>query len=316
MTQKIPRITVRVLTYNQEKLIGRTIESILSQKEYIYEICIVDDCSTDHNWQIIQNYATKYPDLIRTFRNDSNLGVYQNVERAWGLPTGDINYDTAGDDEIGQDWFKRVVEFIQNNDIDYKNELFCIYGDHKRIYPNGDSFIFRNSAIKSGYNPLKLYERGMISNRSSCYSTKLLKKFIRVSQGRAVYVENAMDAQLHFFAEKAYYLPYVGNIYYTQIGISIGMSSVELDEYENTMLYAFSLFKILKIKIDKCDESLPEYNIAVKRFKRNPRIASFVKVLQCYINCYDPEIGLRDIPLKHFMFLIIRKLPHSFPICW
>ena len=66
-----------------------------------------------------------------------------------------------------------MVDFIQVNGIDYKNELFCIYGDYRVLYPNGDSFVFKNDSVTKGIDPMRLSIRGIIGNRSSCFSSKV-----------------------------------------------------------------------------------------------------------------------------------------------
>ena len=127
----IPKISVLVITYNQQEVIGRALESILIQKEFVHEIIICDDCSTDNSWNIINTYASKFPGLIKPIRNNFNLGIFENIEKKWELPTGDIIYDLSGDDEGGEGWFNRIIDYITYNNIDYKNELFCIYGDYR-----------------------------------------------------------------------------------------------------------------------------------------------------------------------------------------
>lgn len=312
----LPRISVSIITYNQRDLIGRAIESVLRQKDYIYEIIICDDLSTDNTWEVINEYYSIYPELIRPYQNKENLGIFQNIERKWKLPKGDIIYDLSGDDEVGEDWFKKVIDFILISKIDYKHELFCVYGDSKCIYPNGDTFIFKNDAVNSGFGLLKLYERGLISNRSSCYSKNILKKFQKVSFGRSYIAENAQDAQLHIFTEKAYYIPHVGNLYYTNIGVSAHMDIQRQREYELTMVYAFNFFDRIGLNIDKYDCNLPKLNLAYKSFVRNRSLLSFIKVLKAYIVCFDPNLGFRDIKLKRIVFAFLRKIPHNRSIQW
>ncbi|MFY9243743.1 MAG: glycosyltransferase family 2 protein [Polaribacter sp.] len=317
MLKDIPRISVRIITYNQEKFIGRALDSIISQKDYVFEVIILDDCSTDNNWKVIQQYALKYPDLIKPIRNEKNIGIMKNVEKRLKLPLkGDICYNLSGDDEVGPGWFKKVVEFISENNIDYKNELFCIYGDSRCIYPNNDSYVFKNKAILSKLNPLKLYERGMINNRATCYNKNILKKFVNVSQGRSLIAENAQDAQLHIFSEKTYYLPFVGNIYHTNIGVSSNSNDKTFDEYNNTMKYAFSFFMQIGIKMDKYDRELPKFNAATKVMMKQKSFKSFLNFLKFYIKSYDPKIGLRDIKFRKFIFSLLRRIPHKKPLQW
>lgn len=52
-------LSIIVPTYNREKLIARTIESILSQKSSSYELIIIDDGSTDFTEQVVSNYLSE-----------------------------------------------------------------------------------------------------------------------------------------------------------------------------------------------------------------------------------------------------------------
>ena len=51
-------------------------DSFLNQKtNFDFEIIIIDDASTDHSYEIIQEYQKKFPEKVRTFRNEVNLGI-------------------------------------------------------------------------------------------------------------------------------------------------------------------------------------------------------------------------------------------------
>ena len=50
------KVTVILTSYNHEKFIRESIDSILSQTYKNFEFIIVDDCSSDASWDIICNY--------------------------------------------------------------------------------------------------------------------------------------------------------------------------------------------------------------------------------------------------------------------
>ena len=51
-------------------------DSFLNQRTtFDFEIIIIDDASTDHSYEIIQDYQNKFPEKVRTFRNEVNLGI-------------------------------------------------------------------------------------------------------------------------------------------------------------------------------------------------------------------------------------------------
>jgi glycosyltransferase involved in cell wall biosynthesis len=85
MTDKAA-ISICLITYNQEKFIERAIESALMQKcSFKFEIIISDDCSTDNTKVIIAGYAEKYPQLIKAYYAETNLGMLRNWEKALKL---------------------------------------------------------------------------------------------------------------------------------------------------------------------------------------------------------------------------------------
>jgi glycosyltransferase involved in cell wall biosynthesis len=63
-----------------------------------YEIIISDDCSTDNTKAIITRYAAQYPNLIKAYYADSNLGMLKNWVKALKLCTGTYIALLEGDD--------------------------------------------------------------------------------------------------------------------------------------------------------------------------------------------------------------------------
>ena len=211
-----PKLSVYVITYNQEDVIRRTMDSLLRQKDYIYEICINDDCSKDHTFEILQEYQRQYPEIVKPVQNEHNLGIFENMETVMSRLTGDMIYQLSGDDVCPDGYFKAVFNFIEEKRIDWRNELYCIYGDYKIIYPNGDISIFSNDLVRDEKNVVMYSLLWLVGNRSCCFSTKVLRLFQKVSQGKSHIAETAQDIQLPFFSKKHYYFPVIGNIISTK----------------------------------------------------------------------------------------------------
>lgn len=79
-----PKISVLMPNYNCEKYLAESIESILNQSFTDFEFVIVDDCSTDNSWEIIQGYA-KQDKRIVAMRNDENLWISSNRNKLLNL---------------------------------------------------------------------------------------------------------------------------------------------------------------------------------------------------------------------------------------
>lgn len=314
MIEGIPKISVLVITYKQEDVIERTLKAIIAQRDYIHEICVSDDCSPDSTWQILQEYQQQYPMLIKLHRNDPNLGIFENIEQVRTMPTGEVITMVAGDDLPGGGWYKRVVEFIKENGIDYQNELFCIYGDYKCIYPNGDSVIHNHSAISKVNDAFRLSLRGFLNGRGCCYSRKIMERFRKVSQGKSHIAENAQDRQLQIFSEKNYYIPMVGNVYYAKRGISVHLTEELKKERMQIWPYSINCFNSMGIELSKKDlifikhrMSFQEYVFWGKKYK------AFLS-LYYYLKGFDLKLFLVSDTLHGLWFSIRRRLPHKYVI--
>ncbi len=69
------KVSVCVPTFNHEKYIREMLEGALKQKtDFLFEIVIGDDGSTDTAPAIIQDYTQRFPDLIRAYLHPQNLG--------------------------------------------------------------------------------------------------------------------------------------------------------------------------------------------------------------------------------------------------
>lgn len=303
MMDELPKISILVITYNQSKIIGRALDSILRQKEYVYEIIIGDDCSKDDNWAVINSYVQKYPDLIKPIRNVHNLGIFGNMENLYAKPTGDIVFWLSGDDEFCDGLFAETIEAIKTNAIDYKNELFAIYFDYRIEYidkrPNRNC---SNSMIAKNYDPVRLKLRGLISNRTSCYSVKLLSKFTSVRKDIGIFADALIDIQQMLYAEKNYYCRFIGSIYYAGMGVSSSVNNC--DRYDSFLL----LIDEIQTKYSLCrkDHLRWNYNKYKTLFYRNPSLKDFLKTINYYFISTDFAFGIKGLNIDDLVKFLVR----------
>lgn len=65
-------ITTIIATYNREKSIKESIESVLNQKNIATKVIVVDDGSTDNTKNIINKLAKDYSNRITYIKTDNN----------------------------------------------------------------------------------------------------------------------------------------------------------------------------------------------------------------------------------------------------
>ena len=80
-------LTITVPCYNSEKYMRKCIDSLLPGGEDV-EILIVDDGSTDKTAEIADEYAEKYPTIVKAIHKENGghgSGVNTGIEKASGL---------------------------------------------------------------------------------------------------------------------------------------------------------------------------------------------------------------------------------------
>ena len=114
---KKPKISVAVITYNQQETIGQTLDSILMQKgEFDLELIIGEDCSTDDTWAICHDYVERYPNMVKLLPNAHNLGIMANYARVIQVCTGDYISNIAGDDYYCDDHaLEKQMMYLQSH---------------------------------------------------------------------------------------------------------------------------------------------------------------------------------------------------------
>ncbi len=148
-------ISVWMTSYYHEAYVAQALDSILEQEtDYSFEIVICDDCSQDRTWEIITEYANKYPDLIRAKRNEVNLGLTKNVLSAKMMCSGKYIVNLSGDDywidkhkiQMQADFLETHTDFVgvgtivecRYENLDYAAWLFPKKELHNREYTLSD----------------------------------------------------------------------------------------------------------------------------------------------------------------------------------
>lgn len=111
----MPKVSVIMATYNCEKTIVRSIESIVGQTFEDWEFIICDDCSTDNTYSILLEYQSKYPDKIVVLKNDVNSKLSFSLNRGLKVAKGKYIARMDGDDESISNRLERQVDFLDSH---------------------------------------------------------------------------------------------------------------------------------------------------------------------------------------------------------
>ena len=133
-------VSIRCVTYNQEKYISQALDSFLMQKtNFPFEIVVHDDASTDKTIEIIKEYEKKFPDIVKPIYETENQ--YSKKDNSLDLIIlshlkGKYTAYCEGDDFwTNKNKLQKQVDFLEQN-LDYG---FCctdvdIYYEDKKKY--------------------------------------------------------------------------------------------------------------------------------------------------------------------------------------
>jgi glycosyltransferase involved in cell wall biosynthesis len=290
------KISVIIICYNQEDVVGRAIDSVLVQKEFLHELIISDDCSGDGTWAVITEYAATYPDKVKPHRNELNQGMYENLQNAYKYVTGNLILFLSGDDAFGIELFSKIDNLVSEKSLNPDIDKFTIITDFSIKYPEGKEIVNTNNKIISRYNPFSLKLRGLVVGRAMCESQSVFlsrkSRYISRQKGNkfpSSLQEGYTDAFAFAFSDKIFHLPYVGNIYYADIGHlkKIDHKKRErLSRYEN---YAKDFIEIFSSKLTKYDIRFLQHEDSKFRYLDRPNLRTWLNYLKSVLGLvYDP----------------------------
>ncbi len=111
-------------SWNTEKWIGESIESIINQTYSNWELIIVDDCSADNTDEIVRSYVDK---RIKYFKNGTNCGAALTRNRAIREAQGEWIAFLDSDDLWVPTKLEKMIAFAKNNNYSF------IYHNYEKI---------------------------------------------------------------------------------------------------------------------------------------------------------------------------------------
>lgn len=169
------RHSVLMITYNQEHLLPLALDSVFQQSILPYEVIISDDCSTDGTWGVICEYYKRYPTIIKHFRNEINLGVFGNFNKAKILPAGDIISCLSGDDLYKPGIFETFNDEILKNKLDVTTDKFILICNAIDLHKDGKEVVCDNYRYRHE-DLFKLKIRYALNFRDTGFSQSLFRE--------------------------------------------------------------------------------------------------------------------------------------------
>lgn len=164
-----PSVSICLVTYNRDKLLPLTIDSLLRQSYGDFELIISDDASTDGTERICRDYA-KSDRRIRYIRNTRNLGMPGNLNSSLQAATGRYLANLHDGDTYREDLIARWKLALDSHPT-----AGFVFNAYKSIDKGGNHIIYRETypALIPGW---KLGIR-LLSRWDSCvYGTVMTRR--------------------------------------------------------------------------------------------------------------------------------------------
>jgi len=171
----IVKVSILIPVYNERTVVERSLSLVLAAplpENMERELVIVDDCSTDGTWDILQRLARDFPE-IRLYRHEKNAGKGAAVRTAVELATGDFALVQDADLEYDPAEYPRLLRPLLDGHADAVFGSRYMSGEQSRVLPFWHSMINKGLTIVSN-----MFCNLNLTDMETCYKvfrTDLLK---------------------------------------------------------------------------------------------------------------------------------------------
>lgn len=181
------KLSYIVPVYNVEKYLKECIDSILAQTFDDYEIILVDDASPDNCPRICDEYAERYPDIIKVI-HQKNKGLAGARNSGLRQAEGDYIYFFDSDDYFINDGIAEIYKKAAECDADILQNSFVMLNER-----DGSQKIVR-SVFETDmvYNHSEMQKKVCVSTteRSTIFVWRNIYKRIFLEKNNILFDEN------------------------------------------------------------------------------------------------------------------------------
>ncbi len=169
-------ISVVITSYNYEKYLKDTINSIINQTYQNWEMIVVDDASTDSSVEIIQEFI-KNDNRIKLIRNEQNLGLAKSLQKGLNAASGEWIAFLESDDMYTTDNLEKKAEIIRQypdtalifNDVE-------LFGNAKTLKVKQKYCEKEHENLKDKIYPTNIFYDLCVTNKILTFSAVLVNK--------------------------------------------------------------------------------------------------------------------------------------------
>lgn len=319
----MPKVSIIVPVYNVERYVEKCLQTLINQTLKDIEIIVVNDGSTDNSRNIINEYAGKFPNLIKCYDKE-NGGLSDARNYGMQFASGDYIAFLDSDDYVELDMYEKMYnKVIEENSDMVECDFIWEYPDKKVIdtgivYDNKKDMItyarvvawnklvkreviekakveypkgLRYEDIEFFYKMVPFYNKVSFVKEPLVHYIQRDSSISNVQNERTKEIFEVLDNSINYYKEKGLFDEYKDELEYTYARI----------------LLCSSLFRMVRIQNKETRKNLlaktwDELNTTFPDWKKNP----ILKRDKTKKNLYMRTINKVTYKIYCFIFGIIR----------
>lgn len=167
MQLRKPTFSIVTITFNAEKVLERTILSIINQTDKDFEYIIIDGSSKDSTLEIVENYSEHIDQII----SEPDKGIYDAMNKGLALAKGRFMWFMNAGDEIAQ---PTTIQHIKSQ---LRDSTDLIYGE--ALFVNDEGVVSGTRSDVTVHNlPEKLHWQDFKYGMLVCHQSFIVCKEI------------------------------------------------------------------------------------------------------------------------------------------
>ena len=165
MNHPHPKFSIITVTYNAEKVLEDTIQSVIFQTYRNVEYIIVDGASKDHTLEIVNKYHNRINKVI----SEPDKGLYDAMNKGIQLATGDyLCFLNAGDKFHDSETLQKIVHTLKGQELPD-----VVYGETAIVDEEGHFLHMRRLSTPAHLN-WKSFKQGMLVCHQAFFANREL----------------------------------------------------------------------------------------------------------------------------------------------
>lgn len=170
------KVSIITPVYNASRFLEETAKSVINQTYQDWEWLLVNDCSTDNSWEIMQDLAVQ-DNRIKIFSNPVNLKSGKTRNFAIENATGRFIAFLDADDKWHKDKLTIQIPFMMDNDYHFSHTSYGYLNE------NGNK-VKSTFHVNAVVNYKHLLKRTEISCLTAVYDAEKIGKFYMSEHAR------------------------------------------------------------------------------------------------------------------------------------